>query len=164
MRRISHKMVLASVGILAIGGCGGKGEKETEGADPGKPIATDATAEVKGYQKQAPDADKKPSRWAADPFPSTYVPYPSGTTVLRGATLLTGTGTRIDNGVVVIENGKIASVGGADVAAPAGATIVEAKGKWVTPGVIDIQNQLTIGGKGQARAVGKTEAEPTPLA
>ncbi len=87
-------------------------------------------------------ADAKPSRWASDPFPSTYQPYASATTVIRGATILTGAGTKIDNGVIVIEGGKIAVIGGADVAVPDGASVIDGKGKWVTPGVIDIHSHL----------------------
>jgi imidazolonepropionase-like amidohydrolase len=39
----------------------------------------------------------------------------------------------IENGTVVINNGRVVSVGTA--AAPAGATIIDASGKWVTPGL-----------------------------
>lgn len=106
-----------------------------EAADGGTPSA----APAKNAEKAAEAA---PSRWAADPYPSTYQPYPSGVTVIRGATVLDGAGARINNGVVVIENGRIAAVGGADLAAPAGATIVDGKGKWVTPGIIDIHSHL----------------------
>ena len=90
----------------------------------------------------APETAGKPSRWAADPFPSTYEPYTSGATAIRGATILTGAGTKIENGVVVLVAGKIAAVGGADVAVPEGATVIDGKGKWVTPGVIDIHSHL----------------------
>ncbi|MDZ7626857.1 MAG: amidohydrolase [Parvularculaceae bacterium] len=90
----------------------------------------------------APETAAKPGRWAADPFPSTYAPYASGVTVIRGATILTGAGTKIDNGVIVLADGKISAVGGADVAAPDGATVIDAKGKFVTPGVIDIHSHL----------------------
>ncbi len=86
--------------------------------------------------------DAKPSRWASDPYPSTYAPYASGVTVIRGATILTGAGAKIENGVVVLEGGKIAAVGGADLAAPDGASVIDAKGKFVTPGVIDIHSHL----------------------
>lgn len=77
-----------------------------------------------------------------DPFPSTYEPYPSNTTAIRGATILTGAGERIDNGVVVIRDGKIAAIGESGLAIPDSAAIVDAKGKWVTPGVIDIHSHL----------------------
>lgn len=120
--------------IMAAAGCGGKGDKA---ADAAKPAGDKPSKEAAGAAEAA-----GPGRWASDPFPSTYAPYPSATTVIRGATILTGTGTRIDNGTLVIEGGKIASVGGADLAAPEGAQVIDGKGKWVTPGVIDVHSHL----------------------
>ena len=38
-----------------------------------------------------------------DPFPSTYQPFPSQTTVIQNATILTGTGQRINGGSVVMQ-------------------------------------------------------------
>ena len=64
-------------------------------------------------------------------------PQQAGTTIaIRGATVLTITRGVIPNGTVIIRDGKIAAVG-ADVAVPAGAQIVEAAGKFVSPGLID---------------------------
>lgn len=82
---------------------------------------------------------------AADAFASTYTPYPSGATLIRGATVLTATGEKIENGAVLLQAGRIAAVGAAaSVAAPEGAQVVEAAGKWVTPGVIDIHSHLGV--------------------
>ena len=127
--------------LLAVASCGPKNDKADDAAGAkeapkavGDKTASDAT--------QAPAATASPSRWASDPYPSTYAPYPSETTVIRGATILTGTGERIDNGTVILEGGKIAGVGGADLAAPEGAKAIDGKGKWVTPGVIDIHSHL----------------------
>ncbi len=78
-----------------------------------------------------------------DPFPSTYQPFPSGTTVIRNANILTGVGPAIRGGTVVIEGGKISAVGTA-VTAPAGATVIDASGRWVTPGVIDTHSHLGV--------------------
>lgn len=114
--------------VLAVAGCGGKNTKAADAGD--------------GAVKDDKAAAAPASRWASDPFPSTYAPYASKTTVIKGATILTGAGERIDNGVVVIENGKIAGVGGADLVAPAGAVVIDAKGKWVTPGIIDVHSHL----------------------
>jgi imidazolonepropionase-like amidohydrolase len=59
--------------------------------------------------------------------------------VIRGATIVDGNGAApIENGVIVIEGEKIAAVGKAGaVTAPPGATVVDAAGKWVIPGLID---------------------------
>ena len=60
---------------------------------------------------------------------------------ITGGRLLTVTRGVIDSGTVVVENGKIAAVG-ADVQAPAGARVIDARGKVVMPGMIDAGDQL----------------------
>jgi imidazolonepropionase-like amidohydrolase len=44
--------------------------------------------------------------------------------------------------VVVLRDGKIAAVGGSNTAIPSGAEIVEAKGRFVTPGIIDAHSHI----------------------
>ena len=61
---------------------------------------------------------------------------------IRGGTVLTVTRGTIQNGVVVLRDGKIAAVGGANTAIPAGADIVEAKGRYVSPGIIDAHSHI----------------------
>ena len=78
----------------------------------------------------------------AEPFASRYQPLPSGTTLITGATILTGTGERLDGADLLIRDGKIAEVGiglSADEA-----DVVDAEGKWVTPGVIDVHSHLGV--------------------
>jgi imidazolonepropionase-like amidohydrolase len=77
-----------------------------------------------------------------NPYPSTYQPLPSQSVLFKGATVLTGTGTRLDNADVLIVDGKISQVGN-DLAAN-GAVEIDAKGKWVTPGVIDVHSHLGV--------------------
>jgi len=60
---------------------------------------------------------------------------------IRGGKVFPVSGPPIDNGTVVIENGKIVAVG-ASVRVPAGATVIDAKGKWVTPGLVNAATQL----------------------
>lgn len=79
-----------------------------------------------------------------DPFPSTYTPFPAGPTAIRGATILTATGQQIDNGVIVFQGGRILAVGGPGTAIPDGVTVIDGKGKWVTPGVIDAHSHLGV--------------------
>ena len=86
-----------------------------------------------------PPAVPKPN---ADPYPSTYKPYPSTPVAIRGATVYDGEGARIDGGVVLLSGGKVTAVGGPDTAIPAGTTIVDGTGKFVTPGIIDIHSHL----------------------
>ncbi|MCU0730911.1 MAG: amidohydrolase [Hyphomonas sp.] len=78
---------------------------------------------------------------AANPFPSTYKPYPSQTMLIANATIIDGKGGLIENGAVLVEGGKIKAVG-TDLSAPEGAVTIDAKGKWVTPGIIDNHSHL----------------------
>jgi imidazolonepropionase-like amidohydrolase len=80
---------------------------------------------------------------STDPFPSTYAPLASRATLIRNATVLTGTGARIDGGSVLLRDGKVVEVG-TSITAPEGAEVVDATGKWVTPGVIDVHSHLGV--------------------
>ena len=62
-------------------------------------------------------------------------PKQTGTTIISNATIHTGTGETIENGSIVLTDGKIVSVG-KNVSAPAGATTINAQGKHVYPGLI----------------------------
>lgn len=76
--------------------------------------------------------------FATDPYPSTYQPLPRIDTLIVGVTILDGAGKRIDNGEVLIRDGKIVAVGqGLD---RQGASVIEGKGRWLTPGVIDVHS------------------------
>jgi len=89
------------------------------------------------------DGDKRADSVSADdPYPSTYHTYPGSPTALVGGTVYDGAGGRIENGTVLLADGKVVAVGGADLAVPAGYTRIDAGGKFVTPGVIDIHSHL----------------------
>jgi imidazolonepropionase-like amidohydrolase len=62
--------------------------------------------------------------------------------VIRGGTLIDGNGgAPVANSVIVIQGNRIAAVGRAgQVQVPAGAQIIEAQGKWITPGIIDAKS------------------------
>ncbi len=81
----------------------------------------------------------------ADPFPSTYRPFPSRATLIRNATILTPAGPTIRGGSVLLRDGKIVEVG-ANVAAPADALVIDGTGKYVTPGIIDTHSHIGAGG------------------
>ncbi|MBO9489194.1 amidohydrolase [Endozoicomonas sp. G2_1] len=77
-----------------------------------------------------------------DPYPSTYQPLPAAKTLITNATVLTGTGERIDNADVLFADGKVVSVG--QSLSDADATVIDAKGKWLTPGIIDVHSHLGV--------------------
>jgi imidazolonepropionase-like amidohydrolase len=89
----------------------------------GKPKATDAKAR--------------------EPYASTYAPLPSTPTLIRNATVLTGTGAKLENASLLLQDGKVAALG-SDVAAPSGATVIDAQGRFVTPGIIDVHSHLGV--------------------
>jgi len=66
------------------------------------------------------------------------------TIAITGGTVFPVSGPRIENGTVLIREGVITAVG-ANVAVPAGATRVDATGKWVTPGLIHAGSRAGLG-------------------
>jgi imidazolonepropionase-like amidohydrolase len=56
--------------------------------------------------------------------------------VIKNATVMTASHGTIQNGAVWVHAGKIAAVG-TSVNAPASATVIDATGQWLTPGIID---------------------------
>ena len=80
---------------------------------------------------------------AGEPYPSTYRAQPSAPTLIRGATVLTGTGQRLEAADVLLVEGRVAAVG-RDLTAPPGARVIDAQGRWVTPGLIDIHSHVGV--------------------
>lgn len=102
---------------------------------------------VLAFSANSADAKKEEKKAApivANPYPSTYKPYPGTPTALVGATVYDGRGGKIDNGVVLFKDGKLVGIGGADMAIPDGFTKIDGTGKFVTPGVIDIHSHLGV--------------------
>jgi len=64
--------------------------------------------------------------------------------VIKNATVMTASHGTIPHGAVWVHAGKIAAVG-ATVNAPAGATIIDATGKYLTPGLIDPHSHSALG-------------------
>jgi imidazolonepropionase-like amidohydrolase len=75
--------------------------------------------------------------------PSGASPAPAKTIAIVGGKLLTVTHGTIENGVVVMTDGKIAAVGpDASTKVPAGAEVFDAKGMTVYPGLFDAETHL----------------------
>jgi imidazolonepropionase-like amidohydrolase len=86
-------------------------------------------------QAQAPATPAAQSPGALDPL---ALPAPSAATLvaITNANIMTASHGNIMGGTILIRNGKIAEIG-ANVTVPAGAKVIDGRGKWVTPGIID---------------------------
>ncbi|HLT91910.1 MAG TPA: amidohydrolase [Woeseiaceae bacterium] len=79
---------------------------------------------------------------APEPYASRYRPLPSEPVLFTGATILTGTGDRLDDADLLVRDGAIAAVG--QNLEAGGAARVDASGLWITPGLIDVHSHLGV--------------------
>ena len=75
-------------------------------------------------------------------------------TVLRAATVWTATGDRIQDGYVVLQEGKITAVGQGASPEVDGAVVLDLQGRHITPGLIDTHSHLGVYPSPGARAHG----------
>jgi imidazolonepropionase-like amidohydrolase len=61
--------------------------------------------------------------------------------VIRGGTILTVTNGTIENGTIVVRDGKIAAIG-TEIEIPSGVDVIEADGHFVMPGIIDAHSHI----------------------
>ena len=85
----------------------------------------------------------KASDTAAEPFASRYAAPAANAVLITNATVLTGTGVQLDGADVLIQDGKISAVR-KDAGTVPGATVIDAKGRYVTPGLIDAHSHLGV--------------------
>lgn len=77
--------------------------------------------------------------------PRAAAPTADGPRAFKGARLLTAAGAAIDDGVLVVQGGKIVAVGRADdVAVPEGAEVIDATGKVIIPGLVDTHSHIGV--------------------
>ena len=69
----------------------------------------------------------------------------SNVMLIKNATILTVTKGTIEHGSILVRDGKIAEVG-ANIAAPAGANVIDATGMFVMPGIIDCHSHIAVQG------------------
>ena len=96
-----------------------------------------------GETKKTDKGDQADLSFDKNPYPSTYAPYPSARVLLQNATVLDGIGNRIDNGDVLIVDGRVSAIG-TDLKPGEDVTAIDMAGKWITPGIIDIHSHLGV--------------------
>ena len=88
-------------------------------------------------------AQSKKTKPAAGPASrATTAAATNETIALKGGKLLTITHGVIENGVLVMQNGRITVIGGAGTAIPSGAKVIDVTGMTVYPGLIDSETHL----------------------
>jgi imidazolonepropionase-like amidohydrolase len=60
----------------------------------------------------------------------------------KGALIYTATGRTIRNGILVVQNGKIISVGDSSTNIPSNAQVVDVRGKVIMPGIVDTHSHI----------------------
>jgi imidazolonepropionase-like amidohydrolase len=114
------------------------GSDERTGARAGRSGNGRRDADDEGVSNSGPSATELRSRIGV----SHRVAYrDDAVTVIQNATILTITNGTIENGSILIRNGKIAEVG-TDVSVPRGAHVVDAAGQYVMPGIIDAHTHI----------------------
>jgi len=68
---------------------------------------------------------------------------PSHDVVIKNAIVMTATHGTIKNGSVYVKGGKIAEVG-ETVNAPSGVAVIDAQGKYLTPGIVDSHSHIAL--------------------
>lgn len=76
-------------------------------------------------------------------FSSTYSAPEAPITVIQNANIYNGVGELLEQTDVVLEAGKIISIGTA-LTVPQSATIIDASGRWLTPGLIDVHSHMGV--------------------
>lgn len=78
---------------------------------------------------------------AADPYASAYQTPAAAPTLIVDATVLDGRGARLDGHDVLVEQGRITAIG-PDLPRAPGQRVIDARGAWLTPGIIDVHTHL----------------------
>jgi imidazolonepropionase-like amidohydrolase len=146
----------ALAAMVALAACGGTrgtpaGPAEPATVDVPEPWTDPAASLPQGAPRPAADRAAALRNERAKPI------------VIRGATVLTATGKRIENGTVVLDGGSIRFVGEGAGDAPAGATVIDGKGKFVTPGIIDAHSHIGVYPSPGANAHGDGNEATAPV-
>ena len=126
-------------------------------------LAGTGTGQAKDKKDDSP-AIKAARDFDQNPYPTTYRVYPGVPTALIGATVFDGAGGRIERGTVLLADGKVVGIGGPDLAVPDGYTRIDATGKFVTPGIIDIHSHLGVYPSPASRPLNSLRNSKTPIA
>jgi len=86
----------------------------------------------------------------------------SSTVAITGGRVVPVTADPVENGTVLIEDGKITAVG-AGLAVPDGAHVIDAAGQWVLPGFIEVHGHVGVHEEAQGWAGSDTNEMTEPV-
>lgn len=86
-------------------------------------------------------AQRTPAQQASSTMGPQFMSGTPGTFAIRNARIVTVSGADIENGTIIVSDGKITAVG-ASAAVPAGAQEIDARGLSVYPGMIDLGTSM----------------------
>ena len=133
-------LALLSLALVAAGCASSTGSNPESGPDP----SAQADGDGAKTDRQLLNGTRN-GAWE-----SSYEPLPSGPVLIRGGTVMTAAGEEIAGGDVLLVDGRIEAVGtGLDV--PAGADVIDASDRFVTPGIIDTHSHLGVSRRGGSR-------------
>jgi imidazolonepropionase-like amidohydrolase len=78
-----------------------------------------------------------------EPFQSTYEPLPPTNTIFRNTNIYDGEGNELINTDLIIKDGKVVAIG-IDLPSSDDLKEIDASGKWITPGIIDIHSHMGV--------------------
>jgi imidazolonepropionase-like amidohydrolase len=78
-----------------------------------------------------------------EPYESSYEPLPYTNTIFKNANIYDGDGKEFIDTDIIIQDGKIIAIG-KDLPVSNDLIAVDATGKWITPGIIDIHSHMGV--------------------
>jgi imidazolonepropionase-like amidohydrolase len=136
-------MSMLAVAVLMAAGLHAQAAKSSKSAaSPAPQTPAAGTSSPASETPPAPGAGGV-TKANDDPFPSTYKAPAAKPFAITNATIMTAAGPAIPHGTIVIRDGKIAAIG-ASVTVPADAEVIDAHGRYVTPGIIDDHSHLGV--------------------
>ena len=90
-----------------------------------------------------PGLDVPATRPNKDPYPSTYIVPDNAAFAILNANVLTGDGAELHDTDLLVRKGKIIALG-TNLDLDASVSLIDAKGQWVTPGLIDVHSHMGV--------------------
>ncbi len=141
-----HGRLLGAVMLFSIGCLPAPGTPRTAAASGPHPYGetnepASATATL-GTWAPLPTAPWRIGRPSSKDHPNSRADAP--TILLQNARILLGNGGELARGHVLLEKGRIASIGEGPGDPPKGAEVIDANGKTITPGFVDTHSHMGV--------------------